>query len=132
MVVGMIGLWLVHALFANGPVSIAVQILAVGLMIWARITFGLRSFHPQADPTAGGLITSGPYRLIRHPIYASICLFALAGFVSHFNTLAAVFAATVWIGAIIRMTCEERLLLAQYPEYQQYRRRTARMAPFLY
>jgi protein-S-isoprenylcysteine O-methyltransferase Ste14 len=41
----------------------------------ARVTFGRRSFHAAANPTAGGLVTTGPYRLIRHPIYTAACLF---------------------------------------------------------
>jgi hypothetical protein len=48
------------SLFADGPITIAVQVAAVLLMIWARVTFGLRSFHASANPTSGGIITSGP------------------------------------------------------------------------
>ena len=51
-----------HALFADHPVGIAVQVAAVLLMLWARVTFGLRSFHAAANPTEGGIVTSGPYR----------------------------------------------------------------------
>jgi protein-S-isoprenylcysteine O-methyltransferase Ste14 len=41
------------------------QVLALLLFLWARITFGRRSYHVVADPTAGGLVTDGPYRFIR-------------------------------------------------------------------
>jgi protein-S-isoprenylcysteine O-methyltransferase Ste14 len=57
----------------------SVQLLALGLFLWARITFGRRSYHFVADPTKGGLVLGGPYRYIRHPIYAAMRLFTLAG-----------------------------------------------------
>ena len=72
-------LYPLHALVASGPVAIAAQVGAVLLMIWACLTFGGRSFHARADPTAGGLVTTGPYRYIRHPIYTAGCVFGWAG-----------------------------------------------------
>ena len=55
------------------------------LILWARVTFGRRSFHVVANPTEGGLVTSGPYRYIRHPIYAAICLFTWVGVAAHWS-----------------------------------------------
>src|SRR6059058_5959268 len=68
-----------HSLVASTPVGIALQVLAALLMLWARLTFGKRSFHATANPTAGGLVTAGPYRYWRHPIYAAVLLFVWAG-----------------------------------------------------
>jgi protein-S-isoprenylcysteine O-methyltransferase Ste14 len=72
-----------ESLFATGLVAITVQILAALLMVWARVTFGQRSFHAAADPTEGGLVTSGPYKFLRHPIYAAVLYFLWAGVLSH-------------------------------------------------
>src|SRR4030095_11739483 len=71
-----------HELLGAGPVGIALQVVAVLLMLWARLTFGRRSFHAAANPTAGGLVTWGPYRYWRHPIYAAVLLFLWAGVLS--------------------------------------------------
>ena len=68
LVVAVVTLLARHALFANSPVGIGVQIGAGALMLWARLTFGGRSFHAAANPTAGGVVTTGPYRFVRHPI----------------------------------------------------------------
>ena len=76
-------LYLNHALFGSGRVTIAIQVCAGALMIWARVTFGMRSFHGAANPTAGGLVTTGPYKYIRHPIYAAILYFLWAGIAAH-------------------------------------------------
>ena len=40
------------AIVGTGPVSISLQLLGLALMIWARLTFGLRSFHYAANPIA--------------------------------------------------------------------------------
>ena len=101
-------------------------------MIWARMTFGHRSFHASADPTEGGLVTTGPYRFIRHPIYTAACLFGWAGAVSNWSAPAAVLGAMMTVGAIVRMLCEERLVVERYPEYREYARTTRRMVPFIF
>jgi protein-S-isoprenylcysteine O-methyltransferase Ste14 len=101
-------------------------------MIWARLTFGRRSFHATATPTDGGLVTTGPYRFIRHPIYSSVCLFAWASCVGHPSALSVALATFVSLGAAIRIAAEETLLRARYPEYEAYANRTRRLVPFLF
>ena len=79
MIGGLLGLLATRSLFSPSPLVISVQVLPLLLFLWARVTFGRRSYHVVADPTAGGLVTRGPYRYIRHPIYSAMCLFFLAG-----------------------------------------------------
>jgi protein-S-isoprenylcysteine O-methyltransferase Ste14 len=128
----LIGLLSLHALFARSPAGIAAQAAAVLLMIWARITFGRRSFHAAANPTAGGLVTTGPYRFIRHPIYTAACLFGWAGVLSNWSPLAAGLGVALSVGSLVRMLCEERLVVELYPEYREYARTTRRMVPFVF
>jgi protein-S-isoprenylcysteine O-methyltransferase Ste14 len=132
MVAGLLGLFYTHHLFSPSPLVIAPQAAAVGLMIWARVTFGRRSFHATADPTGGGLVTSGPYHFIRHPIYTSVCLFVWAGALGHLSLVSVALAALATAGGLARMLCEERLLVERYPEYLDYAARTARMIPFVF
>jgi protein-S-isoprenylcysteine O-methyltransferase Ste14 len=132
MIAGLVGLYLSDALFSYAPAVIAAQAVAVALMIWARITFGLRSFHATANPTEGGLVTNGPYRFIRHPIYAAICLFAVAGALAHVSVTTALLALLTLSGAIMRILAEEHFLVAQYPEYGQYAARVKRMLPLIF
>lgn len=124
-----IWLGLNKTLFANGPVTLIIQVAALLLMIWARLTFRVRSFHPGANPTAGGIVTSGPYRFVRHPIDAAIFYFLVGSVIAHpsASTVAAVVIAD--LGLYIRMRSEETLLLDRYPEYQSYAVRTRRVLP---
>jgi protein-S-isoprenylcysteine O-methyltransferase Ste14 len=118
-------------LLAAGPIGMAIQVLAVVLMIWARVTFGIRSFHATARPTAGGLVTTGPYRFIRHPIYAAVLYFTWVGVFSHTSTLNVMLGLLATAGTIIRMATEERLLVQRYPAYLDYAARTRRVIPFV-
>jgi protein-S-isoprenylcysteine O-methyltransferase Ste14 len=132
MVAGFVGLWEAGALFSPSPAVIGIQLLAVTLMIWARVTFGQRSFHFAANPTAGGLVTTGPYRYIRHPIYAAATLFGWAGAAAHPSLLSAGLALLLLAGALVRLVCEERLVIERYPEYRDYARKTKRLLPFVF
>jgi protein-S-isoprenylcysteine O-methyltransferase Ste14 len=132
MVAGAGGLVTTHSLFSTAPAVIALQAAAVALMIWARLTFGRRSFHATADPTEGGLVTTGPYRHIRHPIYTAACLFIFAGAAAHLSWPTAGLALLVLAGCAFRMAAEEHLLVQRYPEYAAYAAKTRRMIPYLY
>ena len=132
MVAGIAGLFYEHALFSPAPLAIAVQAAAIALMIWARITFGRRSFHAAADPTSGGLVTTGPYHFIRHPIYSAATLFCWAGALAHPTARALGCGVLVLIGAFLRMRSEETLVVQRYPEYREYAQRTRRMLPYVF
>ena len=133
MLGGLLGLLLTRTLFSSSPIVIALQVLALLLFLWARITFGRRSFHVVADPTAGGLVTDGPYRFIRHPIYAAFCLFISAGVAAHYWSWSACLCGGLILGcAVMRIFCEESLVTARYPEYAQYSATTWRMIPYVF
>jgi protein-S-isoprenylcysteine O-methyltransferase Ste14 len=129
---GMVALILTRNILSLSPFVILPQVAASALMIWARITFGRRSFHAVANPTEGGLVTTGPYRYIRHPIYTAVCLFATPGAIAHLSWTALFLCALVWAGAFARIYCEEQLVTAKYPEYSTYAAKTPRMIPFLF
>ena len=131
MVAGIAVAFSQHALIASGVPGITVQIAAVCLMAWARLVFGRRSFHAAANPTSGGLVTSGPYRYLRHPIYAAATYFVWAGALGHRAPIGFAGAVMLTAGAAMRMYAEESLLTTMYPHYGAYAARTARIVPFL-
>jgi|ERR1044071_5188059 len=132
MIAALVGLYKIGVLFTAQPIAIALQLIAVGLMIWARVTFGRRSFHAAANPTAGGLVTTGPYRFIRHPIYTAGCLFGWGSIVVHWSLVSVALGILLLLGALVRMLCEEQLVKQKYPGYVEYARATKRMVPYLF
>jgi protein-S-isoprenylcysteine O-methyltransferase Ste14 len=124
MAAALLGLFATDSIFSRS--------IAVALFVWARLTFGWRSFHASADPTAGGLVTTGPYRYIRHPIYTAACLLGWGGIVVHWSWLSVALGVALFGGGLVRMLCKERLLRESYPEYIGYARVTKRMLPYVF
>jgi protein-S-isoprenylcysteine O-methyltransferase Ste14 len=105
-------------------------LLAAGIG-WALYSLSYLGGRFSIVPEARGLVTSGPYRLARHPIYLGEIT---AGFGLVLPTLfsphAIVFA--IFLGAqILRTYFEERVLRSTYPQYEAYARRTHRLIPFV-
>ena len=119
-------------IFSKNPISIIIQTCAVGLMIWARLTFGVRSFNASANATTGKLVTNGPYHFLRHPIYAALIYFFIASIISFpfVETIAAV--GLIVTGLSVRMILEEKSLLVAYDDYAEYSKKTKRIIPFVF
>lgn len=132
MVGALVGLFVGGNLLSWEPTALVPQTIAVGLTVWARVTFGGRSFHASAEPTRGGLVKTGPYRYIRHPIYTSVCLFGWGSILAHWTLESSILGVLLLLGGLIRMLCEERLIGELYPEYAEYSKATKRMIPFVF
>jgi protein-S-isoprenylcysteine O-methyltransferase Ste14 len=130
-VIALILLMMRHAIFAQGIIGISIQICALLLMIWARMRFGRRSFHASAVPTEGGLITTGPYRFVRHPIYASLLYIIWAAFLSNWSLINGGLGLIITFCIVIRILAEEQLVITKYPEYTSYAARTKRIIPYV-
>lgn len=82
-------------------------------------------------PEVRGLVTEGPYRFVRHPVYLGE-LGACAGLVLAAPSLWNLGVAAVFIGAqAVRMRLEEHALAAEFPEYAAYAAETPRIVPAL-
>jgi protein-S-isoprenylcysteine O-methyltransferase Ste14 len=90
------------------------------------------SFVPKADQGTG-LVTTGPYRLVRHPIYLGLALLAV-GEALAFGSWAALMIVLSGIGPTFawRARAEEKLLSGTFGErYAVYRQRTKMIIPHL-
>jgi len=131
LVAAVVALGLHRGLIATGPVSALLQIAGLLLVVWARLTFGIRSFHAAANPTRGPLVTTGPYRYVRNPIYAAAMLICWTGAAVHWSAVNALLGLLILATLMVRIRCEEKLLKQVYPEYGEYARNTARLIPHI-
>lgn len=118
-------------LFTRSPFVIAGQVLAVALSIWSRRSFRAGQFSIHAEPVGGTLLSSGPYRVIRHPMYAAALLLIWSSILEHLSILNVVVGVIVTGTVAIRIITEEQLLRARYPDYVEYSRKTKRIIPFV-
>jgi len=77
------------------------------------------------------LVTSGPYRYIRHPIYTGI-LFAMLGSSLVSSLFWLMVFAISGIYFIYSALIEEKLMMKQFPKvYSDYKRKTKMLIPFI-
>jgi protein-S-isoprenylcysteine O-methyltransferase Ste14 len=119
-------------LFSWSPPVILAQALALALNLWARKSFPRGAFRVGPEPACSDFLRIGPYRWIRHPMYASALLFLWAGALAYWSWINAILALTATAGAAVRIADEERRLCGRYPAYSDYTARTKRIVPFLF
>ena len=115
----------------EGTAGLILCIAGFALAVWARRHLGRNWGMPMSLKEGHELVTTGPYRYVRHPIYTGLLL-AILG--SALATTAAWLAILVWVGVYCAYSArtEERLMLQQFPEqYGQYKKRTKAVIPFV-
>jgi protein-S-isoprenylcysteine O-methyltransferase Ste14 len=118
-----------RAVFLAG---VALTWLGVAFAIWARIHLGADWSGIVALKEGQRLVRSGPYALVRHPIYTGIFL-AFVGTALAIGELRGLLAvALITTACLLRIRIEERWLLEEFgAAYEQYRRDVKALAPFL-
>jgi protein-S-isoprenylcysteine O-methyltransferase Ste14 len=115
-----------------GLIGTIITLLGIGFAIWARIYLGKNWSSMPAIKVDHELIRSGPYNLVRHPIYAGV-LFGLAGTVIIIGEpLALVGLFLVLLAFLWKIRMEEKYLQAEFGDaYAAYKREVPALIPFL-
>jgi protein-S-isoprenylcysteine O-methyltransferase Ste14 len=99
--------------------------------IWARVNIGRNWGSPMTRKEEPELVTSGPYRFVRHPIYSGI-LAAGIGTAIGLSWWWLIPVALAGIYFIYGATVEERYLTEQFPDsYPAYKRSSKMLVPFI-
>ncbi len=113
-------------------IGLAVFVLGLALAVWARIYIGQNWGMPMSEKTGAELVTSGPYHLIRHPIYSGIIL-AMAGTALAASPFWIIAVALIGAFFVYSAVMEERYMTETFPDaYPAYRRSTKMLIPFLF
>ena len=120
----------VHSLFL-AVIGVALFVCGIALAVWARLHLGRNWGMPMTQRAEPELVTSGPYRFVRHPIYSGL-LTAMLGTALVSNLLGLIVVAVLVAYFYYCGRVEERNLAATFPAaYPEYRSRTKMLIPFL-
>lgn len=133
----LLGVWLLSgAALAVGQPAQLVQLAALLLAVWAMVVMTSaqrRLFRISPDPTGHRLLVrAGPYRWIRHPMYAAILLMVAPPLFERANVPGLVLLAALAAVLVTKLTLEERLLARRFADYADYRRESWRLFPPVY
>lgn len=115
------------------PPTLFLLSVAVVLGVWTLgyNRWGNFNIRPELRPGAR-LVTGGPYRRIRHPMYASVLLGVGALVVADSRPWRIALLAALLVVLLLKAAREEEYLRAAFPEYAAYAARTWRLVPFVY
>jgi protein-S-isoprenylcysteine O-methyltransferase Ste14 len=106
--------------------------VGLGFAIWARVHIGRNWGGPMTQKVDSELVTSGPYHLVRHPIYSGI-LVAGAGTALALGWMWLIAVLLAGLYFVYSATVEEHYLSERFPDtYPGYRRSTRMLIPFLF
>ena len=113
-------------------VGLALFAVGLGFAVWARVHIGRNWGTPMTQKLEPELVTSGPYRLVRHPIYTGILVAAVGTAVAlGWQWLIAVGLAGIYF--VYSATVEERYMTEQFPDtYPAYKHETKMLVPFIF
>lgn len=132
---GLLGLmgWRAFAAPAAPGGAVALLLAAsAALALWALTANRPGNFNIRPTPRQGGtLVTHGPYRWVRHPMYTSVLTAAAAAALQARGAVDLGLWLALLAVLLVKANVEERALLRRFPEYGAYRSRTKRFLPIL-
>jgi protein-S-isoprenylcysteine O-methyltransferase len=113
-------------------IGFAVALVGAVLLTWSAILLGRFLMHEAAVREDHFLIRKGPYRFVRHPVYAGYLSLLLGSGVASMNFCLWLLWPLSLTGILIQAASEEQLLRERFgQDYECYVRRTGRLLPRL-
>ena len=106
----------------------AVLFVSALYFLWRAGSF---TANPRPLPT-GRLIRSGPYQIVRHPVYSGLILGSVGVALVRLSTPTLIAALLVFVILDLKRRREEAWLAERFVEYADYRRETPALIPFVY
>lgn len=109
-------------------VGLAVGLAGAVLLVWSSVLLGRLMIHGAAVREDHTLIENGPYRFVRHPVYAGYLALLLGSGVASLNVCLWVLWSVSFAGILVQAASEEQLLGERFGrDYERYVRQTGRL-----
>ena len=129
--------WLYLQLWPDGPLPFwlgaAVTIAGLLFAVWARVHLGRNWSRSVTIKQGHELITTGPYAVVRHPIYTGILVGFLGTAIALSQVRGLIAFALILLVFWIKLRMEEQWMRSQFGEtYANYAQQTAVLVPYLF
>lgn len=111
------------------------------LLIFSGLFVGLSAIYvmrvsklhitPDVDKKAK-LVTNGPYKYIRHPMYTAVLLVCFGLLLTNTTVFTSTFFFLLTIDLVVKLFYEEQLLDAYFDNYEAYKKKTFRIIPYVF
>lgn len=117
----------------TGIIGLAVCISGVAFAIWARRTLGTNWSGEVTLKKEHELVQSGPYKIVRHPIYTGFEIGLLGVAITIGQLKGLVGLSVVFVNHYFKTLMEEEIMYSQFPtQYPEYVKRVKRLVPFIF
>jgi protein-S-isoprenylcysteine O-methyltransferase Ste14 len=119
--------------FSDNYLLLGIQVAGIIVGFWAVFEMSKSRLNITPTPLKGAvLIQSGPYKMVRHPMYLSLILVFVPMLIFNFNLWGGVVFLVFFLNLILKMLHEEKLLFSFFDDYQAYSEKSWRLIPFVY
>jgi protein-S-isoprenylcysteine O-methyltransferase Ste14 len=113
--------------------SIGFIVSSVLLLIWAILAMQTSKLRVRPEPSeTATLITKGPYKLIRHPMYTAVLIGCVALLIHEFSIIRLFMFVSLTLVLLIKLNWEEKMLDEKFIDYKSYSKTSYKLMPFLY
>lgn len=115
-------------------VLLIIQIIGFSLALWSVFVMGIGRFNIQPEvKTEAKLITKGPYKVLRNPMYSGLILFFGASVFKNLDLIDLSVFVLLIIVLVYKIILEEKYLFQKFgTSYDEYKEKSFRLFPYLY
>ena len=118
---------------AEGIFMQIIELLGIILAVWAVVEMQKSKINIAPQPRKNAsLVTSGPYAIIRHPMYTSIIIAVTPLIISHWDLNMFLFLIFLYLNLIFKLLFEESLLKEYFTGYKDYMTKSWRIIPGIF
>jgi len=115
-------------------IFLILQMIGFSLALWSVFMMGIGRFNIQPEvKKEARLITKGPYKVLRNPMYSGLILFFGATVIENVHILHVSVFVILIIVLLYKIRLEEKFLSEKFgASYKEYKEKSYRLFPFIY
>jgi len=108
------------------------EVLLIAIGIWSALLLN-KGFSVLPVPSKNSkLVTKGPFKYIRHPIYTVVILLGVIWISEEWSSVNIIVLIILILILVVKLNFEEKLLSEKFVDYKTYSLKTKKLIPFIY